>query len=262
VRAVDVGFVRETYVVDPDDPNTFGGVQGEVLDPARDLEAEAEVMTGEEGLLSLSYTVHYRVRDAFGFQFRIADPEELVRAYSEAALRQVVALESTEDVLLAHRDRIERSTQQLMQAELDAASMGLDIRAVALLDIHAPVNIHFAFRDVASALEDQQRKVTDAEGYQFETLAIARADAHLLEQEAGSYQTRKVEIAKGQAEAFESRLEAFRESRDITHLRLYLDAQEKALEKARVIYLLGEDIEVDLMNVKTERAPLLPLPER
>lgn len=262
VHAVDVGFIRENFVVDADNPADFGGVQTDADESGRDLEEEAEVMTGEEGLLKLSYTVHYVVQEAFEYQFRIARADELVRAVAESAVRQVVALRTTESILVADRDLLEADALEIMQDELEVMKIGVEVRRVAILDIHAPVTIHHAFRDVASSLEDKARAVRQAEGYETETLAGARADAYLLEQEAGSYETNKVLLSEGQAAGFVQRLEAYRESREITELRLFLEAQEKALEQARVIYLLGEDIEVDLMNVTGEGVPVLRAPDR
>jgi HflK protein len=237
---------------------TIGHVRGN-LPPPRDVTEQSEAMTGEENLLRLAYTVHFDVTDPWRYRYRIEDAEGLVRSYAEFALRESLADRDSAWVLVGNRDNLQDEIHERLQAGLDGIDSGVRVRAFALEDVHAARDVHDAYRDVASALEDRETKIRDAEGDRMEAVARARGAAFRRTEEAmGVYRTR-VEKARGEAEAFLARLAAYRESPSITRLRMTFDAAERALGSARAIFLLGADVDVDLWNVKrSERTTEVP----
>jgi HflK protein len=256
IRVVELGFSRERE----EPPLALGDLDYDgALLPAPglrdDLAAQAQTMTGEESLLRMTLAVQFAVEDPFAYEFRVSDPAEVVRTFAEAAVRQAVAHRSTDEVLVGHRDEVERETLAILAAHLDGAGSGVRVTAVTLRDVHAPEEVHFAYRDVASALEDKDRSIHLAEGFRTDTLARSRAEAEKLEQEAESYRSEEVAVARGEARGFLSRLRAYRTNESITRLRLFLEAAEAALGGAKLIFLLAADVEVDLWNVKTTVLP-------
>jgi HflK protein len=223
-----------------------------------ELEDEAEVMTGEENLLSAAYTVHFRVGDAFRFRYRVAEPATLVSALAQSALRETTARRDTATVLVGHRAELEREILDRLQRVLDEVDAGIRVETFVLEDVHATEDVHGAYRDVASALEDKQRSMREAEGEIAEALAIGRARAfHELEQAEGEYEER-VRRARGEAEAFIERWKAWKEYPEVESLRMRFEAMEKALRPARLVLLLGDDVDVDLWSVGGVDAPPLP----
>jgi membrane protease subunit HflK len=212
----------------------------------QELAAEAEVITGDENIISIQYAVHFDIRDPYVYQYRFADPEEVVRALAAWVLRQAVARHAATDILVAQRVALERESLDRLQDELDTIGIGVRIIAVTLQDVHAAPPVHAAFRDVASALEDKAHKTQQAQGYRSETLTLARAEAFRLMQDAASYQSDVSNRARGEASAFLSRLKAYRTHPALTRLRLYFETIEAALSKARMTFLLGDDVKVEL----------------
>jgi membrane protease subunit HflK len=147
---------------------------------------------------------------------------------------------------VAQRVALERESLDRLQDELDTIGIGVRIIAVTLQDVHAAPPVHAAFRDVASALEDKAHKTQQAQGYRSETLTLARAEAFRLMQDAASYQSDVSNRARGEASAFLSRLKAYRTHPALTRLRLYFETIEAALSKARMTFLLGDDVKVEL----------------
>ena len=241
VRSVDQGFLRAANRID--------------IEPAdsEDLIDAAQVMSGEENILSLFYTVHFSVSEPYAYRYRVADPAALVSTFAEWSVRQTVAHRSSSEVLVTDRAAIEQEVLTTLQAELDAVDSGVRAVAVNLLDAHAPAVVHEAFRDVASSLEDRARKIRQAEGYHSETLASARAEAFSLIQEAQGFQSEKLNGAQGQGTAFLSRLQAYRSNEEITRRRLYFDTIENALQGVKGLFLLGDDVEVDLWNIRDDQ---------
>ena len=241
VRSVDQGFLRAANRIDIDPSDS------------EDLVDAAQVMSGEENILSLFYTVHFNVSEPYAYRYRVADPAALVRTFAEWSVRQTVAHRSSSGVLVTDRAAIEQEVLTNLQAELDAVDSGVRAVAVNLLDAHAPAAVHEAFRDVASSLEDRERKIRQAEGYHSETLASARAEAFSLLQEAQGFRSEKVNGAQGQGTAFLSRLHAYRSNEELTRRRLYFDTVQSALQGVKGLFLLGADVEVDLWNIRDDR---------
>ena len=142
VRSVDQGFLRAANRIDID------------IADSEDLIDDAQVMSGEENILSLFYTVHFSVSEPYAYRYRVADPAALVGGFAEWAVRQTVARRSSSEVLVTHRGAIEQEVLATLQAELDAVASGVRAVAVNVLDAHAPPAVHEAFRDVASSLEE------------------------------------------------------------------------------------------------------------
>ena len=241
VRSVDQGFLRAANRIDVE------------LSDSEDLVDAAQVMSGEENILSLFYTVHFNVSEPYTYRYRVADPAALVHTFAEWSVRQTVANRSSSEVLVTDRAAIEQEVLTILQAELDAVDSGVRAVAVNLLDAHAPPAVHEAFRDVASSLEDRERKIRQAEGYHSETLASARAEAYSLIQEAQGFQSEKLNAAQGQGHAFLSRLQAYRSNEELTRRRLYFDTVERALQGIKGLFLLGSDVEVDLWNIRDDQ---------
>ena len=238
VRSLDQGFLRAANRID--------------IEPSdrEDLVDAAQVMSGEENILSLFYTVHFSVNEPYAYKYRVADPAAVVRTFAEWAVRQTVARRSSSEVLVTDRAAIEQEVLATLQAELDAVGSGVRAVAMNLLDAHAPPAVHEAFRDVASSLEDRARKIRQAEGYHSETVALARAQAYSFIQEAESFRSEKLNGAKGQGAAFVSRLNAYRNNEALTRKRLYFDTVESAMQGVKGLFLLGDDVEVDLWNIR------------
>ena len=258
VRRVELGFLRA-----PDeDDNTlpWAGIQGVDGNGApwtsmrRDLANEAEMITGEENILSIQYAVHYDIRDPYIYHYRLADPESLVRSFASWALRQAVARRTASDILVTHRAALEREGHDILQRELDAMGSGVRVVSVTLQDVHAAPQVHDAFRDVASALEDKARRTRQAQGYRSEALALARSEAYVLTQIAANYQSEMVNRAEGEAHAFVSQLDAYRTNPALTRLRLYFETLETTLSEAQTTLLLGDDVEVELWKSRNGNA--------
>ncbi len=202
-------------------------------------------MTGEK-YFGVSRPVHYAIRDPYMYRYRLADPADLVRAFASSTLRQTVARRTASDILVHDRAALERECHALLQRDLDAIDSGIQVVAVTWQDVHAAPQVHDAFRDVASALEDKARRTRQAQGYRAEALALARGESYSLTQNAASYQSEVVNRAEGESEAFVSRLEAYRVHPELTRLRLYFETLELALSDARTTFLLGDDVKVEL----------------
>ncbi len=250
VLAVGLGFDRTAS-----DPTSAPGGDPLAAERLRNLADEAEMVTGDETLLNVGFAVHYTVADAFAFRFRLEDPTATLRAFAEAAIREVVAHRTTDQVLVDARIEIEREAVAVLQQELDQIGSGLRVLALYIQNVHAPPGVHYAYRDVASALEDQVRSRHQAEGERAQKLAeaVVQADDARREADIGALQTRAG--AAGQAQSFTARYEAYAAHPEVTRTRLHWEVVEKVLQPLRLIVVLGPRVELDVYGLQTDETP-------
>lgn len=190
---------------------------------------ERLMLTGDENLVEVAARIHYRVADAAAFAFAAADPALLVEASAERSLRTVLAGHSLDDVLTGKRDGIETAWRRHLGAQLDALGAGVEVVSATVQDAHPPLDVVDAFRDAASALEERETLIDEAEGYALERLPLARGEASRQLLEAEAYRSRRVEAGRGESERFELRAGQYRRARDLHRFRLQLETLESSL---------------------------------
>ncbi|MYF96613.1 MAG: FtsH protease activity modulator HflK [Holophagales bacterium] len=190
---------------------------------------ERLMLTGDENLVEVAARIHYRVADTAAFAFATDDPALLVQTSAERSLRTVLAGHSLDDVLTGKRDGIEKAWRAHLAALLESLGAGVDVVSATVQDAHPPLDVVDAFRDAASALEELETLIDEAEGYALERLPIARGEARRQLLEAEAYQNRRVEAGRGESERFELRAGAYRRANDLHRFRLQLQTIEDSL---------------------------------
>jgi Cu+-exporting ATPase len=206
---------------------------------------EATVLAGDESLADVNLIVQYRVSDPVAALTRIGRLQSdgaskwdtLVRAVAEAGLREVMSSEIAEAVLSSSRTEIEELIRQRLSAALEAYGTGFSVDVVCLADVHPPLQVVPAFRDVASASEEKEAKINQAEAYQFQTEALALGEAEQKVLAAQASREDRTQRAQGGADRFVAVAAAYAEHPEVTRLRLYLQTVEKALSGRKKVIL-------------------------
>ncbi|MFO1350469.1 MAG: SO_0444 family Cu/Zn efflux transporter [Gammaproteobacteria bacterium] len=219
---------------------------------------ESFLLTGDGNLINIGFTVHYRVKDAAAYAYTLADPDALVRALTLATLRGTVATEPIDAVYTTARAAIDTRVAEALQDALDKYRSGIEIVALQLLYVHAPDEVHDAFRDVASAQEDKQHIITRAQTFAIEKVNLAKGEAAALAEQALAFKEDKVLRATGEAAAFTRQLEAFQHEPDLTRFRLRLEMLEDVLPGAPKLLRPGTDTIKDFDLWLLEPPPIVP----
>lgn len=207
----------------------------------RKVPSEALMLTGDENIVSVDMVVQYKIKDAGEFLFRVADPERAVAHAAEAAIRQVVGSQEIDQTLTTGKAMIEAETKLLLQKVLDSYEAGVHIAEVKLQDVTPPEQVDAAFKDVQSAKEEKEKKVNIALGYRNEIIPQARGEAAQAIQEAEAFKQKRVKEAEGDADRFTKMLNAYRQSKDVTRTRMYLETMEKILPGMDKYIVDGKD---------------------
>ena len=210
---------------------------------------EATILAGDESLADVNLVVHYQVSDPAASLFLIgrqaADGsnkwDTLVRDVAEASLHAEMSGRAAEDLLGFRRADVERQVKARLTATLEKYWSGstdstvLTVNAVCLGDVHPPLEVVPAFREVASALEEKEAKVNEAKAYRYETEAEAEGEADEKIQLADGFRDDRVNKARGEAARFVSKATAYAAAPEVTRIRLHLDTIEETLAGRRKV---------------------------
>ncbi|CAO3422178.1 FtsH protease activity modulator HflK [Azospirillum doebereinerae] len=205
----------------------------------RDVPDESLMLTGDENIIDIDFTVFWVIKDAGNFLFKIRDPESTVKKAAESAMREVIGRTDLQPALTEARQQTETSTRNLLQAMLDEYQSGIEITQVQLQKADPPAPVIDAFNDVQRARADRERARNEAETYRNDIIPRARGEAERLVQEASAYREQVVSLAQGDAQRFSKIYEAYALSKDVTAKRMYLETMEEILRGRNKIIVDG-----------------------
>ncbi len=198
----------------------------------RSVPEEASMLTGDENIVSVQFSVQYKIKDPVEYLFNVTNQAAVVRNAAEAAMREVIGKSMIDSAITDGKIRIQSDATDLLQEILNRYEVGVQIIAVQLQDVHPPQEVIDAFKDVASAREDKSRIINEAEAYRNEILPKARGEGAQLENQAQAYKETRIQNATGVAGRFLAVLEEYNKAQDITKKRLYYEAMEDILTNA------------------------------
>ena len=238
VNRIDVGFRSAS------DTGRTSGIA--------DVSEESLMLTGDENIVNIDFSVFWVIKDAGKFLFKIQSPIVTVKAAAETAMREVIARSRIQPILTEGRSKIEIETQNIIQSLLDEYESGIQITQVQTQKADPPDEVIDAFRDVQAARADMERSKNEAEAYQNDVIPRARGDAAKILQEAEAYKKQVVALAEGEASRFLAIYNEYKLAKKVTQERMYLETMEKVLA----------DIDKVIIDKKAGGVvPYLPLPE-
>jgi modulator of FtsH protease HflK len=215
---------------------------------------EALMLTGDENIVDINFSVFWVIKDAQRYLFNIRAPEATVKSAAESAMREIVGETQIAQALAEGRGKIETETLHLLQSILDSYGAGIEVTQVQLAKVDPPAPVIDAFRDVQRALADRERLRNEAEAYRNDILPKARGAATQTRQDADAYRSEIVARSQGDADRFSAVYKAYKASEDVTALRLYIETVEEILKSGNKIII---DKSVGGQNGVL---PYLPLP--
>merc|ERR1739841_235886 len=215
VNRMDIGFRSER----DSGFSTGGGVA--------DVPQESLMLTGDENIVNIDFSVFWVIKDAGKFLFEIQETEGTVK--------------------------IEIETQEIIQSILDEYNSGIQITQVQTQKADPPDQVIDAFRDVQAARADMERSKNEAEAYANDVIPRARGEAEKILQAAEAYKKEVVAKAEGEASRFLAIYNEYKNAKSVTQERMYLETMEKVL--ADIDKVIIEK------NAGSGVVPYLPLPE-
>jgi modulator of FtsH protease HflK len=187
---------------------------------------DSSMLTQDENIVDIRFTVQYRLKDARQFLFENRDPEDAVVMAAESAVREIVGKSNMDSVLYEQRDAIAADLVKSIQAQLDRLNAGIVVANVNVQNVQAPEQVQAAFDDAFKAGADRERLKNEAQAYANDVIPKAQGTAARLTQEAEGYRARVIAQAEGDAQRFSSVLAEYRKAPGVTRDRMYIDTMQ------------------------------------
>ena len=208
----------------------------------RSVEKRTTMLTQDENIVELKFSVQYRLKNAEDYLFNTENPDiafdracrfkSTICGVLDSAIRTVVGRNNMDFILREGRAEIASRTMVLMQEILDSYGTGIEILTVNLEDSQPPNAVQDAFQDATKAREDMERFKNEAQAYANEVLPQARGEAARMLEDAKAYRAQVIANAEGEASRFTQLLTEYRKAPEVTRQRMYLQAVESVLSNS------------------------------
>ncbi len=191
----------------------------------------SQYLTGDENIVHIALNVQYKIDNPPHYLFQTASPDRLVEIAAETALTNIVAKTHVDDLLTSGKQWVLSKVKEQAQEQLNDLGAGIMVIATNFANVSPPGAVADAFKDVASALEDRDRLVNEAQGDYNEDIPRARGESSRQVQEAMAEKTGRVNRARGDADRYLSILREYEQAghSETALVRLYLEHLEEAL---------------------------------
>ena len=188
---------------------------------------DSSMLTQDENIVDIRFTVQYRRADARAYLFENNRPDEAVVMAAESAVREIVGRSKVDQVLYEQRDAIAADLVKSIQAQLDRLKAGIIVANVNMQNVQVPDSVQSAFNDAVKATADRDRFKNEGQAYASDVIPKARGAASRLLEEAEGYRSRVVAQAEGDGQRFRSVLTEYQKAPAVTRDRLYIETMQQ-----------------------------------
>ena len=199
------------------------------VDQISSFRHKALMLTKDENIIDVEFTVQSRIQDAADYLFQDQNPEKTMKDATETSVRQVIGKSNLDFVLTEGRSSITEQIRVGVQALLVEYKTGLEVTSVNMQPAKPPEQVKSAFDDAIKAREDKERLENQAEAYANEVLPKARGEAARQIADAEAYRDKVIAEAEGESSRFLSVLAEYEKAPEVTRERLYLDTVEEVM---------------------------------
>ena len=188
---------------------------------------DSSMLTQDENIVDIKFTVQYRLKSAADFLFQNRNPDDAVTKAAESAIREVVGKGAMDTVLNKDRESIQRDVLASIQAQMDRYKTGIHVQTVNIQNVQPPEPVQAAFDDALKAGQDRDRLKNEGQAYANDVVPRAKGTAARLKEEADGYKANVIARAEGDAQRFKSIQVEYSKAPQVTRDRLYLDTMQQ-----------------------------------
>jgi modulator of FtsH protease HflK len=188
---------------------------------------DSSMLTQDENIVDIRFTVQYRRADARAYLFENNRPDDAVVQAAESSVREIVGRSRVDLVLYEQRDAIAAELVKSIQVQLDRLKAGIVVANVNMQNVQVPDSVQSAFNDAVKAGADRDRFKNEGQAYASDVIPKARGTASRLLEESEGYRSRVVAQAEGDAQRFRSVLTEYQKAPAVTRDRLYLESMQQ-----------------------------------
>ena len=207
----------------------------------RGFKEESLMLSGDLNVVDLQWTVQYKIGNPVDYLFQVKDVDSAIRDVSESVMRRVVGNRLFDFVLTVGRAEIADRVKVEMQEILDSYRTGIQVVNVKMQNVTPPESVKAAFNEVNEAEQEKESKINQAQAAYNKEIPKARGNAQQTISEAEGYALERVNLAQGEADRFLAIFKEYRQAKDVTKARYYLESMNQLLNNVEEIYVIDAD---------------------
>lgn len=219
---------------------------------AYDNFTESHMLTGDESIVDINLTIVWKIKDSKDYLFSLREPDQTVYVAAQSVLREIVGQSQMMEIITGDRGKVEEDTKRELQAVLDEFKSGIIITRVQLQKADPPSQVVDAFNEVQRARNDKEKYQEQALAYYNKVVPKAEGEAIQLLNSAKAYKEKVINEAIGETQRFQSIHNAYKQGREVTSSRMYIETIEEVLNNSNTTII---DPSAKGQNV----LPVLPL---
>jgi membrane protease subunit HflK len=188
---------------------------------------ESSMLTEDENIVDIRFTVQYRLKDSKDYLFENRNPDEAVLLAAESAVREIVGKSRMDSVLYEQRDAIATDLVKSIQQQVDRLRAGIVVSNVNVQSVQPPEQVQASFDDAVKAGADRERFKNEGQAYANDVIPKAQGTSSRLREEAEAYRARVIAQAEGDASRFRQVLTEYEKAPAVTRDRLYVDTMRE-----------------------------------
>lgn len=198
---------------------------------------ESLMVTEDQNIIKVKLAVQYTINSApdllFNNQSAAFDgSSDIVKAASEAAIREIVGRNQLNFVLNEGRSAVAAEVKKVIQTTLDSYKLGVSIASVNIQNVQPPERVQAAFDDTVKAGQDKEKSRNQGLAYKNDITPKANGLAARLVAEAEGYRDSVVTKAQGDASRFEALVSEYAAAPKAMRDRLYLDTMQEVMSNS------------------------------
>jgi membrane protease subunit HflK len=125
--------------------------------------AEALMLTGDQNIVDVRFSVQYKVTNPVAWVFNNRDQVETVRDAAETVVRELVGKAKLDDILNESRDQLALDARRAIQQMANGYGLGAEIVGVTVQSVQPPEQVAAAFEEVGKARDEGTRLRAEAQ---------------------------------------------------------------------------------------------------
>ncbi|MCF6765503.1 FtsH protease activity modulator HflK [Thiotrichales bacterium 19S3-7] len=220
-------------------PRLIETVYEQSVDQVKTVSLSREMLTSEENIASVAFTVNYRISDLKDYLFNVVNSQQMLNQALDAAVRQVIGQSTLDSIISVDRLQITKEVQTELEYLLKDYKTGIAIVSVNMQKATAPDPVKAAFDDVIKAREDRNRSINKAQSYANKVIPQANGQSARILDTAKAYKEKLILQAQADVAQFNAILPEYVKAPKIIEKQIYLTTMQNVLSNNRLYVVDG-----------------------
>lgn len=191
---------------------------------------ESKMITGDVNIANVDFYVTWRVSEAYKFLFNSNDPETILKNIIQSSARSVIGSQAIDNVLTSGKSQIQADIKERVFKALEKYDLGITLVELIIQDAEPADNaggdVIKAFKDVETAMQNQESEENQGHIYANEQVPLAEAKADKIVKSAEAEKEARIAQANGEVAEFVAMYKEYSKNPEIVKERMYWEMVE------------------------------------